>query len=230
MRFVIVLFAVFLVSCATPKTAPHAYYAGTYAPGTAEISEDGTYVSRAGVFSSDDLKMARMAAFARLYTAADKYGYKYFSIEFEKTKQIIAHQFLVVGQLYKTANYNDGTYPIKIIERILKGQSIPNYTARSQQQFTKNLSSSNHVSEPTVEQSNYDFGDEPMVIMAPEDITGSIKKSADGKNKMIESNIPKIDHNNTGSIKTKSGVVLNDQSPSSLKGIPTGVILKKVTY
>jgi len=195
MRFIIVLLSLFLVSCATPKVAPNAYYSGTFLPGTASIGDDGLFVSSASTFDEDAVSLARKAAFSRLLKAAEDGGYSYFSIDSEKTGKVLGHRFTVRGSLYKTAQAGEGVFPVSAIKRLLKGLTLvaPKPVYRAPKPKIKTAAAP----------SDEPLGEEPLVIMAPTDITGSIKKSDTMENSAISV----------------------EPAPHAVGSIPTGVIL-----
>lgn len=121
MRIIALMLLAFLVSCATPQSRPNSFYSKTYTPGTANISEQGSFVSVAHVVSKTDFPKARRAAFARLMEKAEDGGYLYFEITEESRKRFLGTHFVVKGQLYRKENYGSNVYPIRAIGRVLKG-------------------------------------------------------------------------------------------------------------
>jgi hypothetical protein len=196
MRFTLFLLALFLASCATPKTVPQSYYSGTFLPGSVSIGEQGEFVSTAGTFDENEISTARKAAFSRLMSSAKNGGYNYFQIDSENTTKVIGHRFTVRGILYKSRQGNDNVFPVAAIERLLNGQTLvaPKPVYRAPKPAMQQVRAPVEV--PSTE--------EPLVIMAPTDITGSINKAE------VPSGQP---------------LVLKPVS-HSVSSIPTGVVLQ----
>jgi hypothetical protein len=204
MRSLVLLLSLVLVSCATPDFVPKAHYQGTYFPGSVSVSEDGRFVSTAATFDEDAIPTARKAAFARLLQAAENGGYQYFRIDRENTTKIIGHRFVVTGNLYESAQASDEVFPVAAIERLLNGQTLvapqPVYRAPAPRRL-----SATDV-RPVSNVIDAAPADEPLVIMAPTDITGSIHKADNGV--------------------TDSPTLNRDPLPASVANIPSGVVLQ----
>ncbi|MGB7336163.1 MAG: hypothetical protein WBD01_10285 [Salaquimonas sp.] len=190
MRFIIVLLSLLLVSCATPKTEPQSFYSGVYVPGKVEISSNGSFTSTASVISGDNLPTARKAAYARFLLAAKNKGYKYFELGAEKTTTTIGRTFKLTGRALNSKNYNGRTYRVSDIKDLLKGGKLTAIkrppppkkvvVAAKPRPAVKNVIQPIPVSVPVsqpVSVPEVTPVDEPTVIMAPTDITGSISKS-----------------------------------------------------
>ena len=210
MRFIILLFSVFLVSCATPKTAPQAYYGGVYVSGKVEFASGGSFKSPAGVISADNLTTAKKAAYARLMVSAKAKGYKYFKITNEVTTSGLGKTFHLSGRAYKQGATGKGIYAIDAIRRVLDGLPLeeprPVVKPKPRVVVKKAPKPVAPVAvEPVVTE-------DPTVIMAPEDITGSINKEG-------------ISAQTTSSISTSTGLAI--EAPKALDGVPRGVIIRQ---
>lgn len=237
MRFLILLLAVFLVSCATPKTAPQSYYSGVYAPGNVEISSDGNFISKSAVYSAEDFEIARKAAFARLMLDAKNLGYQYFEIDKESSSKFLGLQFKVTGKVFKQARIAGGIFPIDAIKRLLRDLPLaapqPVYhspKAGSAKKMSKIPAQTRVSAPPAIAPSKPASGDgDPLVIMAPEDITGSIKRA----NSRSSSGNFAPANSNTGPsamINTDTGIAQFEQTvspvPESLSNTPKGVLFR----
>ena len=80
MRFILLVLAVVLAGCATPKTAPDSFYGDVYTLGGFPVGEGDKYRSTAGVFARDDIAVARKAAYARLLLGSQEEGCHYFVV------------------------------------------------------------------------------------------------------------------------------------------------------
>ena len=214
MRFIILLFSVLLVSCATPKTAPQAYYGGVYVPGKVDFVSGGSFKSTAGVISADDLTTAKKAAYARLMVSAKAKGYKYFKITNEVTTSGLGKTFHLSGRAYKQASTGKGVYAIDAIRRVLDGLPLeePRPVVKPKPRVAaKNVAKKvAKPAAPVVEKPV--VTEDPTVIMAPEDITGSIGK--DG-----------VSAQTTSSVSSSTGLAI--VAPKALDGVPMGVIVKQ---
>lgn len=178
MRYFFILVLLVLTGCATPKTAPNSFYGDVYTPGQVSIGEDGTYSSVAGVFDEEEKSFARKAAFARLLLAATDKNYAYFQIDEESESWLFGHRFTVTGKVYQSDTGDKNVYPITDIRRLLQDLPLerPKPVAAvsvARPAPRKPVSAPS----PAVEASPPTQQDEPLVIMAPEDITGSISNS-----------------------------------------------------
>jgi hypothetical protein len=221
MRFFILLLSVFLVSCATPKTQPQAFYGKVYTPGVAEIASDGSFASYVSVIADEDAQTGRKAAYARLMLEAKSRGYTYFRVTDESTVKVLGTKITVKGSLYKRRPDGADVYPVDAIKRLLKDQPLAEpvrTVSRTESSVRKpangqTLASTPIVQAPVVQEqvvSEPVIADEPLVIMAPEDITGSVKRTS------LPANNP---------YPTGTGSNLNMSTPSALTGIPTGVMV-----
>ncbi len=215
MRIFIVLFSLFLVSCATPKTAPQAYYGGVYAPGKAEFSSNGSFESTAGVISASDISTARKAAYARLMVSAKAKGYRYFRISGEKTLSGLGKTFKLKGRAYKSGSAGGNVYRIDAINRLLNGQPLAEPAPKPKRKpKVAKKSAPKPVSRPVPKPIASEVpaaSEEPTVIMAPSDITGSIKKA-------------NISMETTSSVTPQADVTVN--APNALSNVPKGVMLR----
>jgi hypothetical protein len=223
MRFFIVLFSLFLVSCATPKSAPQAYYGGVYAPGKAEISSNGRFESSAGVISSSDVATARKAAYARFMVSAKAKGYRYFRITKEKTQSGLGKTFKLSGRAYKSGKAGGNVYRVEAIDRLLNGlplaEPAPKKKRKIKRASVAKKATPKPVSRPAqkpVVDELPAVSDDPTVIMAPTDITGSVKKT-------------KVSMETTSSVSTPA-IAKTDTAldmPSALVDVPSGVTLRR---
>lgn len=210
MRFVVLLLSVLLISCATPKEAPQAYYGGVYVPGKVEIQSNGRFESTASVISKDDLDTARKAAYARFMLSAKSKGYRTFKVIDEKTTSALGKSFRLVGKAYKSRKTGGGVYELDAIKRLLKDLPLakPKPVVKPKRKPAPKPVASKPASIPATEQLPTE---EPTVIMAPTDITGSVKKTV-------------VSSQATSSVSTGTGVEFED--PSALSNVPKGVILR----
>jgi len=222
MRFVILVLAGMLASCATPKTAPQSFYGGVYAPGSVEITETGEFRSRAVVLDEGDGAIARKSAFARLLLKAKEAGYRSFAINSEKQRLLLGMSFQVSGKLYKERRSGAGIYPIDAIKRLLRGlplnkpKPVKAKVNRSPVKLSPRVSRTTPGSGKSEVETDLD---EPMVIMAPEDITGSI---AANSRKTPEPNT------NANAVIPNLGTIYEPRAvPAALSGIPSGVIISR---
>ena len=216
MRYLVLVLSLLLVSCATPQTAPQSFYAGVYVPGKVEFKERGKFMSSAGVFSKSDLPTARKAAFARLMLEAKNKGYKYFEITSEKTTSGIGKTFRVFGQALKSPRYNGRTYDLNNIRSLLRGANLValKRPAPPTKKVVKSKRLPKPVSRPAVTPVSAPIEEpigEPTVIMAPEDITGSVRKSP-------------AKRTNGASVSTSTNMEI--ELPDAVSDLPKGVLLR----
>lgn len=220
MRILVLLFAVLLVSCASPKTAPKSFYGGVYAPGTVTL-EGQDFVSRAGVLDDADQDIARKAAFARFMLEAKEAGYRSFSISEEKFSQVLGTSFTVRGNVYREARAGNGIYRLDAIKRLLRDLPLaqpkpkPKPVARPSKRIAQQTPAT-PVPAPAPEPATED----PLVIMAPEDITGSIRRA----NVSPQASAPVRE--GMGDLSPLSG----DSDfirPGAVSNLPMGVVLRR---
>lgn len=220
MRIFIILFSLFLVSCATPKSAPQAYYGGVYAPGKTEFSSNGIFESTAGVISASDVATARKAAYARLMVSAKAKGYRYFRITNEKTRSGLGKTFKLKGRAYKSGRAGGNVYRIDAIKRLLNGLPLaepapkPKPKVKPKRKAAVAKKAPKPVSRPAAEPVATEVpaaSEDPTVIMAPTDITGSIKKA-------------NVSMETTSSVSRPADSAV--EVPSALSNIPKGVTLR----
>ena len=249
MRIVVILLTVLLVSCATPKSEPNSFYSGVYVPGNVLIEDGGAYRSTASVFAKKDAGIARKAAFARLLLEAKEAGYAYFSIADEDQQAVIGTRHTIAGKLFREAASDAAVYPIDAIKRLLKGLPIRTLqevaaerrrqeaakAARQRAAAKKQAAArtrpgagqpSPAATAPRSDTTAAEPAEEggPVIIMAPQDITGSIRKADGGQ---VPVNRPAAGSSaNPASMLPAAG---NDAAgrPQSLIGIPTGVYLQR---
>lgn len=246
MRYFILISLLFLASCATPQNAPQSYYGKIYAPGKVSIEGSGIFVSTASVKSAEFKSAARKAAYFRLMEKAVIAGYKGVRISREEVSNILGYKISIRGRLYLNSDVGGDIYPISNISRVLKGLPLkklvakiaikPNPIKKAKlkkrvvvQQLDKIiLPKPEPLPEPNLEsyvEPEIETIVEPLpegaptVIMAPEDITGSVVKAAND-NLTIGSNS-----------KIKPIVTFPSSAitiPKALSGTPLGVVgLKK---
>ncbi len=227
MRFLVLLLAVLLVSCATPKTAPKSFYAGVYAPGHVEILESNEFKSRAVVLDADDIAIARKSAFARLLLEAKAQGYRSFRIVSEKQTKGIGHGYIVRGDLLKSYETGSGYYSIDAIKRLLKDLPLeePKPVVKPKPRKTVAKAAPKPIwrpgsLEPAPQAATPSADDEPLVIMAPEDITGSVRAANGG----TSDSGPALNPMPTGSAAQHE---IRQNSIRATSGVPTGVVLRR---
>lgn len=221
---------VFLASCVSQKSAPQAYYSGVYVPGKVEFGSRGSFTSTAGVFSQDNVAVARKAAYARFMLEAKKRGYRYFEISGEKTTSGFGKRYTLSGRAHKSPVYNGRTYRVDGVKQVLNGGKLvaikhppaqkPKVKPKPRKRpvnkaaevkpsaapAAKPAAAANPVSSPEVSPA-----EEPTVIMAPEDITGSIRRNA------VQGGVVQ-GSTGTGSIMT---------TPPAVSDLPRGVLLRR---
>lgn len=222
MRFLVLLSAVLLVSCATPKTAPKSFYAGVYAPGNVEILETNTFKSRAAVLDEDDIGIARKSAFARLLLEAKEQGYRSFRIISEKQTKGLGHGYVIRGELHKSYMNGDGYYPIDAIKRLLKDLPLeePKPVVKPKLKKAVAKAAPKPVQRPAAQATAPLADEEPLVIMAPEDITGSIN-SAQGESSGADGALNPMPDASQSRYQTEQ------KSIRATSGVPTGIVLRR---
>jgi hypothetical protein len=225
MRFVILVFAVLLASCATPKTAPQSFYDGVFAPGMVKIKAESHFVSRATVLDEADVMIARKSAFARLLLKAKEEGYRSFSIADEKQAILLGTSFIVKGKLFKSRQTGDGIFRIDAIKRLLEDLPLeepkPVVAPKLRKTVERKVSSRQPTAKPRQRATVTEpVTEEPLVIMAPEDITGSIRAGGSSPSVMVSPAPANALTPNLGTVYEP-----RPQVPSSLSGVPQGVIL-----
>lgn len=230
-----------LAACATPKTDRNAYWAGTYAPGQAIINEDGSFRSSARVIGKDDEAAARLAAWSRLKIAAEQGGFGYFTIGGESDTSIIGARYSITGKLLHAPE--EGAYRVSAIEQVLNGYDLGQpsgiqIASAAPSRTVKRLRTAAPVPVAT-------DTDEPLVIMAPEDITGSIRPAttsaiapadpAPGReSQALEAGInarPQTPAETAtpiaAAIAGVAGGIDRPAVPEAVSGIPGGVVLRR---
>ncbi len=223
MRYFILLLALVLASCVTPKTAPQSYYAGVYTPGKVEIKPDGHFLATAGVIADDDVVVARKAAYARFMLEAKQSGYRSFEVINEETKKLLGTTFRLTGKVYKGEANGAGVYPLDAVKRLLRDLPLeepkPVYVASKPSKKAAPVKSAKAAkSSPVKTQKPAEevvvpaSVEDPLVIMAPTDITGSIKKA----------------NTSSGVASGHSSATLYElERQSAVSNIPNGVLLRK---
>lgn len=216
MRYLVLVFSLLLVSCATPQKAPQSFYAGVYVPGKVKFTGQGRFVSSAGVFSGSDLPTARKAAYARFMLEAKNKGYQYFEVTQEKTVNGIGKTFRLFGKARKAPSYNGRTYRLNSIKTLLSGgklvalkrpapvkKKVAKRNSKPDAQPQANIVPANLVEEEAI--------GEPTVIMAPVDITGSVRKAKTTRSE----NVP-----------TSTSTYVEIDRPNAVSDLPRGVVLR----
>ena len=223
MRFFILVLALVLASCVTPKTAPQSYYAGVYTPGKVEIKPDGHFLATAGVIADDNISIARKAAYARFMLEAKQSGYHSFEVIKEETKKLLGTTFRLTGKAYKSAANGVGVYPLDAVKRLLRDLPLeepkPVYVAPKPVKKAAPVKSAKavksapaNIQKPADEEAVPASTEDPLVIMAPTDITGSIKKA----------------NASSGVASGHSSATLYElERQSAVSNIPNGVLLRK---
>ena len=249
MRILVLLLTVVLVSCATPKTEPNSFYSGVYVPGEVVIESGGTYRSSASVFAKKDAVIARKAAYARLLLKAKEAGYAYFSVAAEDQKAVIGTRFTIAGKLFRKVASDAAVYPVDAIKRLLQDLPIRTLkeiaedrrrklaaeAARKQAAAQKQparqsavrransvrpASSAAPQAEPVPASTVPEQEGGPVIIMAPQDITGSIRKPAGER---VPASRPAA---NAGA--TQPAIRYDTAGrPQGVSGIPAGVYLQR---
>lgn len=214
MRYlVLVLSLLFLASCSTPQTAPQSFYAGVYVPGKVEFKEQGAFISSAGVFSKKDLPTAEKAAYARLMLEAKKLGYRYFQVTEEKTTAGLGRTFRLYGVALKSPQYNGRTYTLSSIKNLLRGGSL--VAIKRPPSKKPVVSNRRPLPRPDVTAAGSaeveEITGEPTVIMAPEDITGSIQTAK----------------RRSDPITVSTATALSIELPAAVSGLPQGVRMRR---
>ncbi len=219
MRILILCLGLVLASCASPKLNPKAYYGEVYSPGTV-VFEENAFISTAGVFSETDRLVARKSAYARLMLEALEAGYQSFSIDEEEYSRVLGVTFVVRGDLYETPRTGKGIYPLEAIKRLLQDLPLeePKPVVKAKPKPNPAVKRPAVRAIPTVAPVQpAQVEEEPLVIMAPEDITGSIRKAG----------------SNTSSVPTRTGTVrplITDNElklPNAVSGLPQGVVIRR---
>lgn len=249
MRIVVILLAVLLVSCATPKSEPNSFYSGVYVPGNVLIENGGAYRSTASVFAKKDTGIARKAAFARLLLEAKEAGYAYFSIADEDQQAIIGTRYTIAGKLFRKAASDAAVYPIDAIKRLLKGLPIRTLkeiaaerrrkeaaeaarqraaakkraAARTQAGTSQPAPAATAPRSGTTAAEPVEEGG-PVIIMAPQDITGSIRKANGGR--VPAGGTAAGSAANSAIVPPAAGDAAAGR-PQSVIGIPAGVYLQR---
>lgn len=247
MRYLFLISFIFLASCATPQNEPQSYYGKVYTPGKVSIEGSGVFASTARVKSSEHRNIARKAAYLRLMETAVVAGYKGVRIYREEIASTIGYKISIRGRLYLHVDGDEGVYPVRNIGRVLQGlplnepiviteaktnrvkkyrekvkkrQSVKNVVAVKATPKPEILLPEPDVLEPVVETDGVSddiIEGAPMVIMAPEDITGSIKKL--GSNSVVLGSQSKSKQE-----QALPGVIT---IPKALSGTPLGIIVPK---
>jgi len=258
MRIVVILLAVLLVSCATPKTEPNSFYSGVYVPGNVVIESSGAYRSTASVFAKKDAAVARKAAYARLLLEAKEAGYAYFSVADEDRETVIGMRYTIAGNLFTTAASDAAVYPIDAIKRLLKDLPIrtlreiaaerrrkeaaeaarkraaaqavarkqanstgPVHRTSAGGQVPAAASSAPATPQPDATPAAPAEEGGPVIIMAPQDITGSIRKAAN------DNRVPAAGAGaGASAVQPEPGYDPSGR-PQSVTGIPAGVYLQR---
>ncbi|MCB1386766.1 MAG: hypothetical protein KDJ80_12605 [Nitratireductor sp.] len=231
-RLLTLFLALLLVACATPKTAPLDFYSGTYAPGQVTIGDDDTYAATGAVFSLKDEPIAWKAAYARLMLRAKEAGYGYFAPGEEQRQVLIGVKVTLNGRLMRSAASTDDVYPIDAIKRMLQGLPVRTLKEIAEAAARKRPAAkavpgfrtapASRSAPPAAASTG-----EPLVIMAPEDITGSIRpagqaaRQVDAQPSRAPSAVP---------VAPAPQYRLPDNRPASLRLIPSGVILQSGIY
>lgn len=245
MRYLVLVFLSFLVSCATPQSDPRSFYGETYAPGKVVIEGGGAFISTATVKSTEFMVEARKAAYLRLMEQASSGGYQSVEISKEDDANLIGYKISIHGTLFLNARTGKNIFPVASLSRVLNGLSLENEKARPIVKRTRSIEpKARHktvvqtvakrpvVNAPVVKPIVVDLPQPtvssapsveivpegaPTVIMAPEDITGSIKKVSAVK-------LPVV---NSMKIKRMGEPVTDAISiPKALAGTPLGIVIR----
>ena len=205
------------------------FYEGVYVPGNVEFLGNGKFISKAGVLSDSDVSVARKAAFARFMLSAKNKGYRFFEISAEKTRDGLGKVFNLTGIAYKSRRSGSNVYPIDAVKRLLRGLPLeepkPVYKPKPRKKTKvaskrtvakKKIRKTRTVPKP-VPKPTPQATEEPLVIMAPEDITGSVKRTG-------RQTAPTQKLYSTG---TGAGFETNSTLPDSVSGLPQGVVLRR---
>ena len=115
-----VLAACFAVaSCVAQADNSRYYYQGVYVAGATSINDDGGFVSRASVWTAEDLVIAKQAAIFRLQKAAETRGYAYALLASAGTSKSFGNQFRMEGVLYPEGSLPDGAVPLAALDSSL---------------------------------------------------------------------------------------------------------------
>lgn len=217
MRALIVLSVAFLVSCASPEKNPEAFYGETYAPSNF-VLEENEFVASAAVMKVEDLEIAEKAAYLRLMKSAKAKGYRYFKVTDSGDATLIGSRFTVKGQLYKSFRSSPDVFPLDEIEKLLRGAKMQNEAPKPVVVATKEpkVLKKAPVRTPKPAAVAVEPGG-PTVIMAPDDITGTIG----GVQQDIDYD------SNAGTPETSNHFTSNIHIPYAVSDIPTGVVIRK---
>ena len=135
---------------------------------------------------------------------------RFFKITNEVTRSGLGKTFHLSGQAYKQGATGNGIYAIDAISRVLDGLPLeaPRPVVKPKPRVVAKKAAkpvAPAVAEPVATE-------DPTVIMAPEDITGLIKK--DG-----------VSAQTTSSISNSTGLAI--ETPKALDGVPIGVIIRR---
>lgn len=223
MRTFAILSLFILVSCASPQKNPESYYAGTYAPSYLNI-ENGEFVAYASVVEKDDVKMAEKAAYLRLMKDGKEKGYRYFQVTDAGEVTLIGTRYTIKGKLYKSNRNGSNIFSLDAISRLLRGLPLKQeYVApKPKKKITKAISKKvapkpvsvapTPVPAPTPVAVDPNG---PTIIMAPEDITGSVQRK--------KIHLPK----NVNGTEPVGHFTQSVDLPNAVSDIPTGVLLRK---